>query len=330
MTDVDTFVRDKRGDWRPPGVLTPAPVFIWPARPLAAVKWLFGYPGYLFPWQVTYAAIATITWLYLTPTMATMKSMDPAWIAFIFVRNLGLLTLIVSAWHIRLYVQKAQGTDYKYSGRWLARDNPTFLFGNQVLDNIFWTMISAVPIWTAYEVVTLWAFANGYIPYVDWIAHPIYCFTVMLLIQMFHELHFYLIHRLIHWPPLYRAVHNLHHKNAVPGPWSGLAMHPVEHLLYFSGVLVHWIVPSHPLHAIFHLQTSAFGPAQGHSGFERVVINPNVAIKTGDYYHYLHHKFFECNYGSEVVPVDKWFGTFHDGSAEAEEVMNKRFLARRR
>ncbi len=39
-----------------------------------------------------------------------------------------------------------EGTDYKYSNRWLARDNPTFLFGSQVLDNFFWTVASAVPI----------------------------------------------------------------------------------------------------------------------------------------------------------------------------------------
>jgi sterol desaturase/sphingolipid hydroxylase (fatty acid hydroxylase superfamily) len=31
-----------------------------------------------------------------------------------------------------------------------------------------------------------------------------------------------------------------------------------------------------------------------------------------DQYHYLHHRFFECNYGTGAVPFDKWFGTFRD------------------
>ena len=168
--------------------------------------------------------------------------------------------------------------------------------------------------------------ANGYIPTITFESNPIWFVVLMLLIPLFREVHFYLIHRLIHWPPLYRTVHSLHHKNANPGPWSGLAMHPVEHLLYFSGVLIHWIVPSHPIHVIFHLQHLAFAPAQGHSGFERVVVTDKFGIKTGDYFHYLHHKYFECNYGNDLMPIDEWFGTFHDGSKDAEERMNERFM----
>eukprot|EP00729_Bicosta_minor_P023580 gene23580-18820_t len=33
---------------------------------------------------------------------------------------------------------------------------------------------------------------------------------------------------------LYNNVHSLHHKSYITGPWSGLAMHPVEHLFYYS------------------------------------------------------------------------------------------------
>jgi len=328
MADLGIGTRDRRGDWRPAELLKPPPIYSWPVKLGAVLKWIFGYPGFLFPWNVTFAAIGILTWLYLTPDLATMKTFAPGWIAVILARNMALIFIVAGVWHFRLYVQKAQGTDYKYSGRWLARDNPIFLFGNQLLDNVFWTVIGAVPIWTAYEVLTLWAFANGYIPYVDWATHPIYFVLVMLAIPLFRELHFYLSHRLIHWPPLYRTVHHLHHKNVNPGPWSGLAMHPVEHAIYFSGVLIHWIVPSHPIHAIFHLQHLAFSPSRGHSGFERVVIKDGVAIQTDDYYHYLHHKFFECNYGSDLVPLDRLFGTLHDGSPEAEEAMNKRFMSR--
>jgi sterol desaturase/sphingolipid hydroxylase (fatty acid hydroxylase superfamily) len=30
--------------------------------------------------------------------------------------------------------------------------------------------------------------------------------------------HFYFVHRLLHWPPLYRVAHALHHKNNSPQP----------------------------------------------------------------------------------------------------------------
>lgn len=31
-------------------------------------------------------------------------------------------------------------------------------------------------------------------------------------------------------------------------------------------------------------------------------------------FHWLHHAHFECNYGSSSCPLDKFFGTFEDGS----------------
>lgn len=44
------------------------------------------------------------------------------------------------------------------------------------------------------------------------------------------------------------------------------------------------------------------------------------------YMHYLHHRYFEVNYGGDgSVPLDRLFGTWHNGSAEAHERMNRRF-----
>ena len=50
--------RDKRGDWKPFKAIEYPPVFVWPAQPLAFLKWLFGYPGYILPWNLLYAALA--------------------------------------------------------------------------------------------------------------------------------------------------------------------------------------------------------------------------------------------------------------------------------
>jgi sterol desaturase/sphingolipid hydroxylase (fatty acid hydroxylase superfamily) len=325
-----TRKRERIRDYHPPEPIKITPLFRWPWNPLAFAKWFFGFPGYLWPWNTLYLAIALATWLWLTPDVATMKTLEPGWIALVLLRNSALITAVVGAWHLRLYVQRAQGTEYKYNGRWLAKDNDNFLFRNQLLDNVFWTFASGVPIWTAYEVLTLWAQANGYLPTINWADHPIYFALLLLAIPVWREAHFYAIHRLIHWPLLYRTVHKLHHNNVNPGPWSGLAMHPVEHLLYFSGVLLHWIVPSHPLHVIFHLQHLAYAPSQGHNGFDKVVLSDGTTLNTEHYTHYLHHKYFEVNYGDGLVPLDKLFGTFHDGSGEAEEAMNRRVLRRQR
>jgi len=297
-----------------------------PMRLTEIWKWV---SGYIWPWNSLYTAIAILTWLYCTPEMARMKHLAPDWIGFIFLRNLVLIGLYVSAWHIPLYVRRTQGTNHKYSARWLTTDSSIFMFRDQFLDNLFWTVCSAVPIWTGYEVATFWCQANGLIPTINWWAHPIYCAAILLMIPALRSIHFYAIHRLIHWPPLYRSVHYLHHKNVNPGPWSGLAMHPVEHLLYFSGVLLHWVIPSHPLHALAHLQHLALSPCTGHSGFDRVLLSRRVSVDTYGYTHYLHHRYFEVNYGGDAVPIDRWMGTFHDGSAKAQEALKKRLLERR-
>ena len=46
------------------------------------------------------------------------------------------------------------------------------------------------------------------------------------------------------------------------------------------------------------------------------------------YAHYLHHKYFEVNYSDGMIPLDTWFGSFHDGTPEAHEAMKARRLRR--
>jgi sterol desaturase/sphingolipid hydroxylase (fatty acid hydroxylase superfamily) len=93
-----------------------------------------------------------------------------------------------------------------------------------------------------------------------------------------------------------------------------MAMHPVETTLYLSVCCIHWIIPSHPFHFLFNHQHAALGPAHGHHGFEGPLVNGK--FYTGSYFHYLHHRYFECNYGEATFPLDKWFGTFRDGMPE--------------
>ncbi|MBL6600572.1 MAG: sterol desaturase family protein, partial [Alphaproteobacteria bacterium] len=105
-----------------------------------------------------------------------------------------------------------------------------------------------------------------------------------------------------------------------------LSMHPVEHVLYFSGILMHWVVLSHPLHAIFHVQATGLTPALGHVGFDKFLLNGKHELTLGQrYFHFLHHKYFECNYGGDgTVPMDKWFGSLHDGTEESHKLMKER------
>jgi sterol desaturase/sphingolipid hydroxylase (fatty acid hydroxylase superfamily) len=301
-------LRNSRGEWEPPYPVTYAPIFVWPPRPRALLKWVLSYPGFLWPWNSAYLLITLITWFYLQPAPSRCTELKLDWIGLMFLRNLGLLWLVAGGWHLLLYTLKLQGSERKYDPRWPTSHDPKFLFRNQTYDNIFWSCVSGCTIWTAYEVLYTWAAANQWVPRVEWRAHPVYCAVWLCAIPFWREFHFYWIHRAIHWPPLYKTVHYLHHKNINPGPWSGMAMHPVEHLLYFSVVLIHWIVPSHPIHFLFNSQHTALTPAAGHLGFEGPVLKGR--LPAGSYFHYLHHRFFNCNYGESTLPLDRFFGTF--------------------
>lgn len=324
MSQPVSIDRPNTGGWVPPELVESGLLFSWPPKPTAVLKWLFGWGGYLFPYNALYFLMATVLWYYLTPDLATMKTLQLGWVAQLFAVNLVFTIVWTSIWHVYFYVRKSQDTEFKFNNRW-PKNTDTFLFGNQLVDNVFWSLAGGVTVWTAYLVLTLWMMSNGWIPYLDMHAHPIYFAVVGLCTPLFRDLHFYCIHRLIHIEPLYKWFHSIHHKNANPIPWSGLAMHPVEHIIFFSSVLIHWVTPSNPLLVISHLLQSGASPAQDHSGFGKVSINGKVYMDAASYVHYLHHRYFEVNYGDGGIPLDRIFGTWHDGSMESHKRMNDRF-----
>ena len=65
-------------------------------------------------------------------------------------------------------------------------------------------------------------------------------------------------------------------------------------------------------------------------GFARIYFGRDKAVELDTGFHYLHHKYFECNYGILALPVlDTWLRTFHDGS-EAAHARLMECAARRR
>jgi|TARA_B110001450_G_scaffold217204_1_gene211091 sterol desaturase/sphingolipid hydroxylase (fatty acid hydroxylase superfamily) len=321
VDDSEFGKEDQRGFWKPNSLIRYPDVFVWPPNLLGVLRWV---PNYLFPLGIAYALLALVVWTWLTPSIPRMQTLSADWILYIFARNVAFITLVVGGQHVWLYVKKAQGTSFKYNRKWPAPKAPGFAFGSQLKDNLFWTFCSGVPIWTAWEVLTLWLYSNGYIAGLVSTDNPIWFVALWFMVPLLHELHFFCIHRMIHWPPLYKRIHKIHHRNINPGPWSGLSMHPIEHLIYFSGFLIYWIVPAHPLHFMHLSLMAGLAPAQGHTGFDRIVIGKNSAVHLPYYAHYLHHRLFEVNYADGTIPFDKWFGSFHDGSAASDEALKAR------
>ena len=323
MDDLRFGTRNKRGDYTPNERLAVAPLLVWPPRPMALLRWL---PGYLLPWNLMFFALGAIWWFYLTPAKETMQSYSWGWVAWIWARNSIAVLMLFGLLELRLYIRRRQGNRFKFNAKFPA-DVPSgvFWFKSQNIDNMIRSFGTGVPIWSAYEVFLLHAWANGWGPWTTFDAHPWALAAFALAIPLIHEVHFYCIHRLVHQPVLYRWIHSVHHNSVNPSPWSSLSMHPVEHLLYWSDSLIHLIVPSHPLLVLYHLQVTGTGAVVGHIGFDKIEAGPNRAVNSHAFAHYLHHKYFEVNYADGSIPLDLWFGTWHDGSKDGDAKMQARF-----
>ena len=310
--------RKNQDEWQshPDLPLQESPIFVWPPRPRAVLSFLLS-KGFFWSGLLPYALLAIATWVFLQPALALSVTLEADWMWQMYARNLSYAMLLGGALHLYLYTFNKQGLTGKYHPDDLNRTSIKYLFNNQVWDNIFWTIASGVTIWTLYEIGMIWGYANHTIPIVSWDEHPVWCVTLFFLMPFWYAVHFYFIHRLIHSKPLYKLAHSLHHRNANIGPWSGISMHPIEHAIYFSNVLIFVVVPSHPIHLFFLLVYSALGPMFSHSGYAYLSIKGKDLVALGEFFHQLHHRYFNCNYGVQLVPLDRWFGSEHDGTAAA-------------
>lgn len=323
MDDLKFGKRNKRGDWAPDAHLEIAPFWALPPNPLKVLAWL---PGYFLPWNLLFAASAVVWWHWIIPDRTVMQTLAWGWVLWLFAVNAAAVFVFYGLFELRLYVQRGQGTRFKYNAKWPSEQpSDAFWFRSQNLDNFLRCFGVGLPSWTAVQVGFLYAYANGYVPWLSFAENPVYLALVALLVPVIHEAHFFVIHRLIHIEPLYKWVHSVHHNSVNPSPWSSLSMHPVEALAYFAVALWHLVLPSNPLLALYQLHYAGFGAVVGHIGFDKMELGPETAIDSHAYAHYLHHKHFDVNFGDGLVPLDKLFGSWHDGSPEGERRMQARY-----
>jgi sterol desaturase/sphingolipid hydroxylase (fatty acid hydroxylase superfamily) len=262
-----------------PFVLITTPNFIWAAISLV----LYANAPYNLSPEST-AALAPIS-------SAFFLERFPLWF--------GITFGYFSFWHITLYYFNMAQRPF------IANRVYTI---DKVVHNAFWTT-SGIAIWTVFENVFAYLWATGRLPYISdtaSISTPLglFAFLAALMgIPLWRSLHFYFAHRFLHYSPLYKQVHSLHHRNTDIEPFSGLCMHPVEHLYYFACVLPSLVFYCSPYAFVWNGVHLLLSPAASHSGYEDHF--------QSDVFHYLHHRYFECNYaGSDAAFMDILFGTF--------------------
>eukprot|EP01083_Nonionella_stella_P007107 20510_1 len=266
--------------------------------------------------QFLYILISYLSYEYTFPDLSSPIDWL-YWIPVIIIRDLVFTVLVYEPWHIltlKVYAKKLSAKKF----------NPDMPDEAQWSHDRFWSLSGTV-FAAVHELIMIYLWSNGYFAYyTQFWSFPIYSLFWTFFTGWWRHFHFYFAHRMIHpWFKrtsrvkaldigqfLYDNVHSLHHKSYNPGVWSGLSMHPVEHVLYYSCVWVPALfIPQHPVHFLANKFHASISPAWGHDGYDAPVGGGG-----GGYFHYLHHAHYECNYGTDLVPLDKLFGSFEDGS----------------
>ena len=295
------------------------PFFEWPPNPKNWLRFVWNY------WlqksdRTIFLVLSFVTFYLFMPSMEVMSILTPEWIMMVAVRDLTLFLIVTGGLHWWFYMREGQGIDYKFDNQPELKKSKLFSFNDHIYDNMFYSIVSGLPVWVGFEVLLLWSFASGSIEIYQFSDNWIWFCLWFPLLQIWQSFHFYWWHRVLHIPFFYKLFHAVHHRNINPGPWSGFSMHPVEHILFMSSLLIHFVIPSHPLHVLYHLYWLVLGTVSTHSGYEMIWFKGKNLLSVGSFFHHIHHRYFNCNYGNPEIPLDLWFGSYHDGS---KEVTNK-------
>ena len=261
----------------------------WAAN-VARCAHLFYSPNFVW------LAIAAVVWCACPYDLAAASEWRRGWMFRRLAVNFSMTFGYVGLWHAALYVWG-----------WSTRKFMPGVFpdARRLLHNVWYSFLAVVQ-WTAWECVYVRGAARGTLP-IHGLASPsdaLWLALWTIAIPLYRGAHFYFAHRLIHVKPLYKFVHSLHHRNVDIEPFAGLCMHPVEHLFYFSCVGPSLYCRAHPFVFWWNGVHLLLSPAASHSGWEDHL--------QSDQFHMLHHRRFECNYGSASFPLDHLFGTFRD------------------
>jgi lathosterol oxidase len=172
-----------------------------------------------------------------------------------------------------------------------------------------------------YGVVMLWVMwaskirlTRVYYP-IDKYGYDYYVFSILLMVFI-HDTYFYWTHRLLHWKPIFKKVHVVHHLSLDPTPFSAYAFHPLEAFIEVGILpLIVFTVPYHVSALTIFLTYALLMNVMGHMGYEffpkgfaghKVLKWHNSAT-----HHNMHHRYTKCNYGLYFNLWDRIMKTNH-------------------
>jgi len=219
--------------------------------------------------------------------------------------------LFTGVFYLFFYVWKNK----KY---WHAKIQQRYPQNKHIIREITYSFITIL-IFGVVVMVTVFASKRGltrvYEP-IDKYGYTWYFFSIVLMIFL-HDTYFYWTHRLMHWKPLFKWVHKVHHLSVNPTPFAAYAFHPLEAIVEIGIIpLIAFTIPYHKsAMTIFSLYALLLNVA-GHLGYElfRKGFASHWLFKwhNTSTHHNMHHRLVKCNYGLYFNIWDRLMHTNHD------------------
>jgi lathosterol oxidase len=144
-----------------------------------------------------------------------------------------------------------------------------------------------------------------------------YLIVSVLLMLVFTETMIYWTHRALHWGPLYRRLHHIHHMYRKPTSYVGLAFHPLDSFL--QGLPHHISAFLFPLNIWVYLVSLSFVYLWAVMIHDRIsFVRWGIVNNTGR--HTLHHWYYDYNFGQYTTLWDRACGTHRSPFEGCEDV----------
>ena len=164
----------------------------------------------------------------------------------------------------------------------------------------------SIAVFAGYGWLTTQAYLHGWVD-VDWRASWAKIAANVIVLFVWNELHFFLCHRLLHTPWLYRHVHRFHHESVTPTPFSTYSFHCFEAALLGSVMITAMLWHTFSIWALMLLPVmSLLFNTIGHGNYN---VFAGTRLRSASAEHASHHRFVSGYYGFYFPVLDRLFGT---------------------
>jgi sterol desaturase/sphingolipid hydroxylase (fatty acid hydroxylase superfamily) len=225
---------------------------------------------------------------------------------------LPLVAATTALWFATIYALIAGGAyalaiDRQPASAAAATGRTQRMRAGQVREELLLSGVSIL-VFALQAMILVWLLRKGWLG-IAWDRPAWHLAWELPVLYLWNELHFFAVHRLLHWPPLYRSVHVWHHRSVLTTPFSAYSFHPVESFLLGAVLPLALVCHAFSPWALLGLTVmSLLLNVGGHLPHERIRA-AWAFIAPQSRYHNAHHREFHTHFSFSLASLDRWFGS---------------------